>query len=82
MPSSENLLAWVERRGPEEFAAAFVGEGAIPDAGRHYAGRLPAVQLCSSPEEAREWVQDQAATLDVPVKWVAEAPQGYRPRHS
>jgi hypothetical protein len=76
MTLSGNLLAWIEPRGAGEFVGAFVGEGAAPDAHRHISGRLPATQVCSSSDEARQWVEDQAAALDLPVKWVSDVPPG------
>ncbi len=63
------LLAWIEPKGSEAFQAAFVGAPALHQ-------RAPATQLCSSPGEAREWVEQEAATLNVPVEWLPEAPRG------
>jgi hypothetical protein len=71
-----NLLAWIEPCGINKFVGAFVGEGAAPDAQRHSPGRPPATQLCSSPDEARQWIKDQAAALDLPIKWVIDIPEG------
>jgi hypothetical protein len=68
------LLAWIEPHGAGEFVGAFVGEGAVPDAGPNVSGRAPATQACSSADEARRWVEDQAAALDLPVKWLREVP--------
>jgi len=62
------LLAWVESHGDDEYLAAFVGASAA----RH---RDPATQLCSSAGDARQWVEGEAAALDVPVEWVSEAPR-------
>jgi hypothetical protein len=59
----DNLLAWVEPRDDEAFLAAFVAA----DARR----REPATQLCSSRDEARDWIETRAAALDAPVEWVA-----------
>lgn len=69
-----NLLAWVEPCGSDEFMGAFVGEDAVPDLRRHFRGRVPATQLCSTPEEARQWVENQAAALHLPIKWVSTIP--------
>jgi hypothetical protein len=66
MPQSTRLLAWVEPRGDRAFLAAFVGGAA--------ATRRPATQLCDSPELAREWVEDQAAEVGLPVEWLEAAP--------
>ena len=49
---------------------AFPGEGALPDIHRKSPGRAPARQLCSTSDEAREWIEDQAAALGLPIKWV------------
>ena len=59
-----SLLAWVEVSGTGEVRGAFVGDGAR--------SRLPATQACSSIEEAREWVVEEAAALDLPVKWLSQ----------
>jgi hypothetical protein len=69
-----NLLACIRPSGPDEFAAAFIGEGALPGAYEHYAGRTPARQFCSSPDKARQWIEDQAAAFGLPIKWVSEMP--------
>jgi hypothetical protein len=69
-----NLLAWIEPCDAGEFIGAFVGEGALPDAHRDFPGRAPATRICSSPDEARQWVENQAAALDLPVKWVSDIP--------
>jgi hypothetical protein len=70
------LLAWIEPHGAEEFVAAFVGEGAIPGAHRDFAGRAPATQFCSTGDDARQWIEEQAAAFGLPVKWVSGAPRG------
>jgi hypothetical protein len=74
MVPTVSLLAWVKPLGPDEFVGAFVGEGATPDIGTGYRGRQPAIRLCRSPKAAQEWVEDQAAALEVPIKWINEAP--------
>jgi hypothetical protein len=71
-----NLLAWITSRGSDEFVAALLGEGAVPDAYRGFWGRAPANKVCSSRDEARQWIEEQAAALDLPIKWVSNAPQG------
>jgi hypothetical protein len=68
MPLHYKLLAWVEHHGEDEFLAAFVAKAAARQ-------RIPATQLCSSQAEAHQWVEDEAAVLDVPVEWVSEAPK-------
>ncbi len=62
MPQDRDLLAWIEPQA-DGFMAAFVGAAAAP-------GRAPATQLCASPDEAQEWVEEEAATLGLRVKWV------------
>lgn len=74
MPLSDKLLAWIEPRSTDEFVAAFVGEGAAPDERRDFAGRAPAIQFCSSREEAQQWIEDQATALDLSVRWLDEGP--------
>ena len=66
MPQSGKLLAWVEPQSEEEFLGAYVGGAATK--------RWPATQLCASLDEARRWVERDAAELGVPVEWVSEAP--------
>ena len=61
------LLAWIQPGDRDEFLAAFVGADAA-------AIREPATQQCSSAEEARQWVEDQAAALGVAVEWVNPLP--------
>jgi hypothetical protein len=59
---SGNLLAWIEPCGASGFTAAFVGEWAT--------SRAPATQLCSTSCDAREWIEEQAAALALPVRWM------------
>ncbi len=63
------LLAWIEAgsSGVGHFIGAFVGEGAT--------GRVPAARLCSTSEEATEWIVEQAQAFDLPVKWVTGPPR-------
>jgi hypothetical protein len=68
------LLAWIEPLSDDEFVAAFVGEGAAPTQGQDVSGRAPATQLCSSIDDARRWVHDQAAAFDLPVQWLDAVP--------
>jgi hypothetical protein len=62
------LLAWIEPHSDDEFVAAFVGEGAAAQ------GRAPATQLCSTPADARLWIEGQAAAFALPVKWMGQKP--------
>jgi hypothetical protein len=64
MPLSGKLLAWIEPRDDEEFVAAFVGGGSPQ--------RPPATQVCSTQDEAREWIETQAGELGVPIEWLPE----------
>jgi hypothetical protein len=38
------------------------------------------MQLCASPEEARQWVEHEAAEFGLPVEWVNEPPERQRQR--
>ena len=67
MPDNK-LLAWIEPRSGRKFTAAFVS---IPTASR----RAPATYSCASPDEAREWVEGQAAALGIPVEWTDDRPR-------
>ena len=67
MPQRSKLLAWVEPRNDEEFLAAFVGGAATE--------RTPARQLCASPDEARQWIEHEAADFGLPVEWLNAPPQ-------
>jgi len=55
------LLAWIEPKDDNHCTAALVTATA------HH--RLPAMRDCGSLEEARAWVEDEAAALRVPVIW-------------
>jgi hypothetical protein len=61
MTHAGKLCAWIEKRC-NGFLAAFVGEDAC--------ARLPATRLFASPDEARQWVEVEAAAFGLPVKWV------------
>ena len=67
MPQRGKMLAWVEPQSDDEFVAAFVGGAALQ--------RVPAMQVCASPEEARAWIEHQAAEFGLPVQWMATAPE-------
>ena len=62
MPMRGKLLAWIERRSDNAFLVSLVG-GAAPQ-------REPAKRLCNSPDQARQWVEEQAAALDLPIEWL------------
>jgi hypothetical protein len=63
MPKGHRFLAWIEPRCGA-YLAAFVGGGATE--------RHPATQVYPSSEEARRWVEAEAAALNVPVEWVPD----------
>jgi hypothetical protein len=65
MPVGSKLLAWIVPRR-DEYVAAIVGAGAV-------SSRAPATQLCSSRDEARQWIEDEAAAIGVPIEWLARA---------
>jgi hypothetical protein len=75
MKPSGKLLAWIRPRSAGEFIGAFVGEGATPGALKDFAGREPAARVCGSPDEARQWIEDQAAAFALPIEWVSEVPR-------
>jgi hypothetical protein len=69
MPEGDRLLAWLEPREGDEVEAAFVAAAAKAE-------RAPATQSCSSPREAKQWVEDEAAALGAPVEWLDRPPVG------
>lgn len=68
MVGSGKLLAWIVPHG-DEFVAALVGSAAVRS-------RAPATQVCPSQLDARQWVEEEAAAVGLPVEWIDEAPQG------
>jgi hypothetical protein len=66
----ENLLAWIVRRDTGHYVGAFIGEGATSGAIPDFPGREPATRRCFSLDEARQWIEQEAAAFGVPVKWV------------
>jgi|GEM_PF-3292406 len=61
MPLSGKLLAWIEPCG-DDVLAAYVGGAAST--------RQPATLRCASPDEGRQWVEQEAATLGIPIEWL------------
>ena len=59
------LFAWILFQG-DKSVPAFVGGDA--------AKRQPATQICALPGEARQWIVQEAAKLDLPIEWVTTAP--------
>jgi hypothetical protein len=70
MPPDGKLRAWIEVHD-DAVLAAFVGVPGAPD---YRVNRPPATQLCSSAEDARQWVEEEARAFDLPVEWVDTAP--------
>jgi hypothetical protein len=68
MPDRDKLVAWIEPRPNDEYLAAFVAEPLVTK-------RAPATQLCSSPHDARQWVEEEAAAVGIPVRWLGEPPK-------
>lgn len=67
MTQDSTLLAWIEPRDDDAFLAAFVGKPAARQ-------RAPAVRVFASTEEARRWVEREAAEFGLPVEWLSSAP--------
>jgi hypothetical protein len=70
MVTTGKLRAWIERQPGDRFMAGFVGLAVAPDGRTAVADRAPATHVCRSPEEAREWVEEEAAAFGLPVEWV------------
>jgi hypothetical protein len=67
MPSDNRLIAWIEPGSGQEFQAAFVSAAMA-------SRRRPATRRCASPDEARQWVEGEAAALGIPVEWTDHSP--------
>jgi hypothetical protein len=67
MPRSDKLPGWVRPHGDCIFFASFVGGGAT--------NRLPATQLCNSPNEANHWIEEEAAEISAPIEWLNATPE-------
>jgi hypothetical protein len=67
MSQRDRLIAWIEPSSDANFLAAFVGAAAA-------GSRAPATRRCGSAEEARRWVETEAAAFRLPVEWVDRAP--------
>ena len=61
MTSDGALRAWVEPQG-DQTLAAFIG--------LHETRRAPATRLFPSANEARKWIETEAAAIGLPVRWV------------
>ncbi|CAH2603253.1 conserved protein of unknown function [Rhodovastum atsumiense] len=58
------LRAWLEHIEDGGVRAAFIGE-----ADTDVAPRPPAIKVCASADEARNWVEGQAEAFGVDVAW-------------
>jgi hypothetical protein len=67
MPASSKFLAWIEPSDGRQVVAAFVAAAMV-------SRRKPAMHRCASLDEARRWVEVQAAEFGVPVEWVDRPP--------
>jgi hypothetical protein len=67
MFSRDSLIAWIEPRPSSDFVAAFVASATATQ-------RRPAIRRFASRDEARDWVETQAAEFEVPVEWVDRGP--------
>ena len=63
MPSDGRLLGWIEPR-EDGYLGAFVAK---PEAKR----RAPATRRFRSPDEARQWVMQEAHAVGASVEWLA-----------
>ena len=63
MPTSGRIVAWITPDG-DGFTAFMISAAAIQ-------GCPPATRLCSSGEEARQWVESRAAACGFDTEWVA-----------
>ncbi|HVZ06315.1 hypothetical protein [Rhodopila sp.] len=68
------LLACIETTGGANCVGAFVGEGAAANPSHGIKGREPARRAFPSLDEARRWIEDQAAYLALSVKWLDQSP--------
>jgi hypothetical protein len=63
------VVAWIDHLSLDEFEGAFVAE-AVP--------RKPAKRTYATVEEARRWIEREAAAIAAPIKWLEGAST---PRH-
>lgn len=69
MPLSRKLLAWLNPENGERYTVAFVASAMASN-------RPPATRHCGSQDEARQWVESEAAALgDVQVEWIDQPPR-------
>jgi hypothetical protein len=67
---SGRLRAWITSQGFDESLVCFVAVPADTGPGSAHVTRPPAVQPCASVEDARTWMEHQAASLGLPIEWV------------
>jgi hypothetical protein len=66
MQPGGKLRAWIETKGGT-VCAAFVG---VPNGATHqHLSRPPATRSCTSSDEARRWIEAEAAALGLPIEW-------------
>jgi hypothetical protein len=73
MAPSGKLRAWIEHYPEDKYLAAFIGVAAMPGGHMAAAGRPPATHIFSSPNSARQWVENEATAFGLPVEWVEGA---------
>ena len=70
MKPNGKLQAWTERDASDRVIAAFIGATDLPSGRSVVADRAPAMQIFSSTETARQWVEREASALGLPVEWI------------
>ena len=65
-PSGANCSPGVEPRSDDEFLVSFVSGAATK--------RIPATQFCLTHDEARRWVEHEAAKVRVLIEWMNRPP--------
>jgi hypothetical protein len=77
MEPNGKLRAWIERQPGGKCVAGFIGVAVTPDGKAAIARREPATHVCSSPDMARRWVDDEASAFGLPVEWVESGAGGH-----
>lgn len=70
MAPSGMLRAWIEQYQENKVIAAFIGVAVLPGGRKVIASRQPATHVCSSPDKARQWIENEASAVGLPVEWV------------
>lgn len=60
------IRAWIEHCTKQGVLAVFIS---VPDEGDAMPQRSPAIRLCASLDEAKQWIETEARELGVPVEW-------------